>query len=54
MRNDLLDQHRTLSKNEKCCIHCRKLSMPWVSDDSDEEEFVIDSLTLSQKLLILF
>ena len=29
MRNYLLDQHRTLSKNEKCCIHCRKLSMPW-------------------------
>ena len=29
MRNYLLDQHRTLSKNEKCCIHYRKLSMPW-------------------------
>ena len=28
MWNDLLDQHRTLSKNSKCCIHCRKLSMP--------------------------
>ena len=33
MRNDLLDQHRTLSKNEKCCIHCRKLSMPWMAID---------------------
>ena len=30
MRNDLLDQHRTLSQNSKCCIHCRNLSMPWV------------------------
>ena len=30
MRNDLLDQHRTLSKNEKYCLHCRKLSMPCV------------------------
>ena len=29
MRNDLLDQHRTLSQNSKCCIHCRNLSMPW-------------------------
>ena len=28
MRNDLLDQHRTLSQNSKCCIHCRNLSMP--------------------------
>ena len=31
MRNDLLDQHRTLSQNSKCCIHCRNLSMPWSS-----------------------
>ena len=29
MRNDLLDQHRTLVQNSKCCIHCRNLSMPW-------------------------
>ena len=25
MRKDLLDQHRTLSQNSKCCIHCRIL-----------------------------
>ena len=31
MRNYLLDQHRTLSKNEKCCIHCRNLSIPCLS-----------------------
>ena len=34
MRNDLLDQHRTLSQNSKCCIHLHSLhvvffSMPW-------------------------
>ena len=32
MRNDLLDQHRTLSQNSKCCIHCRNLSMPCLHD----------------------
>ena len=30
MRNDLSDQHRTLSQNSKCCIHCRNLSMPCI------------------------
>ena len=29
MWNDLLYQHRILSQNSKCCIHCRNLSMPW-------------------------
>ena len=27
----LATKHRTLSQNSKCCIHCRKLSMPWQS-----------------------
>ena len=26
---NLATKHRTLSQNSKCCIHCRKLSMPW-------------------------
>ena len=33
MRNDLLDQHRTLSQNSKCCIHCHILySMPCLKE----------------------
>ena len=40
---NLATKHRTLSQNSKCCIHCRKLSMPCQSPIFSEKRFHLTS-----------